>query len=181
MVSLKSIEGYKTSVVRMNKRVTSLRNSMRKRKPWQFEFDSEKIPPILFSSNSTNNCCCYQLSQPIIMTFANDFNTPDANEAGVEMIIPDTTVTATEESNVLAAAAAPPKPKWTTKGVSIAGIVALCVMGGVVYFLAGSPTSSKMTNSKLLRRVVTNLNNLVIMLCASIAKSDFILSLGMVV
>eukprot|EP00577_Skeletonema_sp_RCC1716_P017978 CAMPEP_0113418646 /NCGR_PEP_ID=MMETSP0013_2-20120614/26326_1 /TAXON_ID=2843 ORGANISM="Skeletonema costatum, Strain 1716" /NCGR_SAMPLE_ID=MMETSP0013_2 /ASSEMBLY_ACC=CAM_ASM_000158 /LENGTH=246 /DNA_ID=CAMNT_0000305913 /DNA_START=81 /DNA_END=821 /DNA_ORIENTATION=- /assembly_acc=CAM_ASM_000158 len=76
------------------------------------------------------------------MTSTNDFNTPDANEAGVEMIIPDTAVTATEESNVLDAAAAPPKPKWTTKGVSIAGIGALCVMGGVVYFLAGSPTSS---------------------------------------
>ena len=78
------------------------------------------------------------------MTFANEFDTPpDANEAGVEMIIPDTTVTATEESNVLAAAAAPPKPKWTTKEVSIAGIGALCVIAvGYSTKYTGSPTSS---------------------------------------
>ena len=69
-----------------------------------------------------------------------------ADEAGVE-IIPDTTVTATEESNVLVDAAAPPKAKWMTKGVVIAGIGGLlCVTGGGLYFLTGSPTSSKMTN-----------------------------------
>ena len=66
-----------------------------------------------------------------------------ADEAGVE-IIPDTTVTATEESNVIVdAAAAPPKPKWTTKGVSIAGIGALCVIAvGYSTKYTGSPTSS---------------------------------------
>jgi hypothetical protein len=68
-----------------------------------------------------------------------------ADEAGVE-IIPDTTVTATEESNVLVDAAAPPKPKWMTKEVFLAVIGALCVTGGGAYFITGSPTSSKTTN-----------------------------------
>uniref|UniRef100_A0A7S2KVW0 Uncharacterized protein n=1 Tax=Skeletonema marinoi TaxID=267567 RepID=A0A7S2KVW0_9STRA len=68
-----------------------------------------------------------------------------ADEAGVE-IIPDTTVTATEESNVLVVDAAAPPKSWMTKELFIGIGALMCVTVGVVYFLAGSPTSSKMTN-----------------------------------